>query len=68
MPEAPVNKNDLSTSREDEVRFSGKVGNVSPKSVSAGMSDFPHHDFWSGIFATDKSHALATLKPCKCVH
>ncbi len=67
MPEAAVDKNYLPATGEDEIGFSGKVGNVAPKFVTGGASDFSHQKFRRCILAADKRHSLTALAPRKGV-
>ena len=68
MPETTMNENHFLSLRENEVRLSGKVGNVKQESVSARTRDFSHYQFRLCVLTADERHAPATLTPRQCVH
>ena len=51
MPEAPVNKDNLSEAWKHKIRFAGEVGTVQAVAESHPMNNPANGPFWGGILA-----------------
>jgi hypothetical protein len=59
MPEAPVDKHDLSVEWQGDVRSSRKVSPMETKSEAKRMDHAAHRNFRSHILASDAAHVFA---------
>lgn len=61
MPEAAIHKNDDLPFWKHDVRLSGKILAMQPKSIAQRVQAFSDDHFRSGILSPDTGHHLATL-------
>lgn len=64
MPEATIDEDHFSSSREDQIRAPGKVLHVQSIAKSAGMKPRAKEELWLGVLGPDLRHVLATLGAC----
>jgi hypothetical protein len=60
VPEAPPNFDDALEPGQDDVGFSGKTGDVQPKTESHPMDELPHRHLGRSVFRPDLPHVLRT--------
>jgi len=61
VPEAAVNENRLSPTRESEVGFTGQLSEMKPKAVTQGVCDLTHAHLRLCVPAADSAHVRASL-------
>lgn len=68
VPEAAVHENGLPPAREHQIRGSGEVTPVEPKSVPRTMKEAAERAFGLGVTCPNPSHERAALRRGKPIH
>ncbi len=68
MPEATMNKDDLSVLWQNDVRPSRQILAMKPEAVPHGVKYAPDSELRAGVFAFDRLHYAAALLRAACVH
>lgn len=67
MPEAAVNENDGTMTRQDNIGLTGQPRGVKAKPVAKTMQGCSHDAFGRSILTANRRHAFVALRGCKRV-